>query len=100
MEFKTTVYLVTVEYSPALRCDCGASEILGVFSSFERALNAAKKWKDRERSYGYIPTDEEMLTSHSYIAVTYKGGDEDSDLWSELMIDSYIIDNDIRGSAE
>lgn len=93
MKFKATVYLVTVEHSSSLRCDCGAFEILGVFSSFEQALIVAKEWKDRERSYGYIPVEEAILTLNNYILTTYKGGDEDSDLWSELMIDSYIIDD-------
>jgi hypothetical protein len=91
LKFKATVYLVTVEHSSSLRCDCGAFEILGVFSSFERALSVAKEWKDKESSCGYIPADEEILTSNSYILTTYKGGDEDSDLWSELRINSYVI---------
>ena len=83
-----TVFVAIEENSPELRSDCGAYNLMGVYSTWEKALKATETWRESNFNVGYFSTGEANVdhTNQTYYNIVYRNGDTDSDLWTELRI--------------
>ena len=87
------VFILMEENSPELYIDCGAYYIIGVYDTWEKARAAADERVVVERNCGYLEVGEDDINDDKqiYYNIFYKDGDTEGILWSELRIESVIV---------
>lgn len=81
-----TIYLAVEINSPELQPDCGAYNLIGAFEDYDKAVAARDAHVEADKEFGFYPVD----VSKDSI-VSYKNGDEDSNLWSEYYIEKTVL---------
>ena len=82
------VFVAIEENSPELRSGNGAYELIGVYETWEKALEDAKIWVEDNEGYNYLEVGEAEINEakQRYYNIVYCEGDKASDLWTELRI--------------
>ncbi len=91
-------YVVYIVNSRELQLDDIASEIIGVYSTYSKALEKVKEFIQKEQSnnnYREIGDKREMPNAEYgtvYLNAVYFDGYEDSELYTEVIIECIKID--------